>query len=540
MKRLKALLLCIALLSALCGVTAQTSDWLWAQRAGGTDGDNGWAIAADNSGNTYVTGYFKGTLTFGDTTINSVKSNIFVVKLDGNGDCLWATSAEIASYAGQCTGYGIAVDSADNVYVTGQFSGTVIFGSTTLISLGAYGGSNDILAAKLDSAGNWLWAKRVGGIYDDKGACIVLDSAGNAYLSGFFQETATFGSTTLTSSSGWKIFVAKLDSSGNWLWAKQAGGTNSSMSRAIALDSSGNIYLTGNFNGTATFASTDLFSNGGWDIFVAKLDANGNWVWAQKAGGTDWDDGYSIAVDSSSNIYLTGKIYGTVSFGTIPLTSSGTDIFVAKLDSNGNWLWAKRAGGTGEDCGYGVALDGAANIYLTGCFKNTATFGTIPLTSSGDFDIFVAKLDSGGTWLQANRAGGTSEDAGWGITLDSAANVYVTGYFKETATFGNTTPLISGGRFDIFVAKFGIAVPLPKVPQNLQIQRSGQNIIIGWDPVTQDTNNQPLTPDAYMIYVSENNSDWVSLATVTSIVYSYTDTTLDQDRKFYRVIAMKD
>ena len=239
-----------------------------------------------------------------------------------------------------------------------------------------------------------------------------------------------------------------------WLWAKKAGGTSSENGLSIATDSSGNSYVIGGFWETASFGSIILESNGNADIFVAKLDSSGNWLWATKAGGNDRDYGYDIAIDSSGNSYVTGFFNGTASFGGTTLTSSGQeDIFVAKLDSNGNWLWAKQAGGTSSVAyGYSIATDSSGNSYVTGYFGETASFGSITLTSIGSWDIFVAKLDSNGNWLGAIKAGGTIWDWGQSIAIDSEGNSYVTGFFEGSASFGNIT-LTSSGSSDIFVAK---------------------------------------------------------------------------------------
>ncbi|MDD3577798.1 MAG: SBBP repeat-containing protein, partial [Candidatus Cloacimonetes bacterium] len=230
---------------------------------------------------------------------------------------------------------------------------------------------------------DWLWANQAGGISYDYGQSIATDSNGNSYVTGSFEGTAVFGSTTLASSGQSDIFVAKMDSNGNWLWAKKAGGSSYDYGYGIAVDSSGNSYVTGNFSDSAVFGSTTLTSSGDYDIFVAKIDSNGIWLWAQKAGGSNYDYGYGIAVDSSGNSYVTGYFSGSASFGSTTLTSSGyEDIFVAKIDSNGIWLWAQKAGGSTYNYGYGIAVDSSGNSYVTGIFLYTASFGSTTLTSS--------------------------------------------------------------------------------------------------------------------------------------------------------------
>jgi len=426
-----------------------SGDWEWANKAGGTDDDWVNGIAVDASGNSYVTGFFDISATFGYTTlINSGGYDIFVAKLDSSGNnWLMATKAgENINYYGN----GIAVDADGNSYVTGYFEGSSTFCSTVLTSSGYY----DIFVAKLDSSGNWEWAKKAGGTNYDFSYSIAVDTSGSCYITGEFFDYATFGDIILTSNGSYDIFIAKLDSNGNWLWAKKAGGSSPDFGNGIAVDASGNSYVTGYFGGTtATFGSTTLTTNGGYDIFVAKLDSNGNWVWAKNAGGGSPDFGYGIAVDASGNSYVTGYFQSpNAYFDSTTLTNSGSDdIFVAKLDSNGNWVWANKAGANKGDYGYSIAVDASGNSYVTGYFDTSATFGLTTLTSNGSSDIFIAKLDSSGNWLWAKNAGGIVSDIGYGIAVDASGNSYVTGYFDYSASFGST--LTSKGAYDIFVAK---------------------------------------------------------------------------------------
>ena len=366
---------------------------------------------------------------------------------------LWAKQA---GGANNDNGNEIAVDGSGNSYITGGFQGTATFGNTTLTSAGEY----DLFIAKIDKDGNFLWAKKVGGVGPEYGNSIAVDGSGNSYITGYFFGTATFGNTTLTSAGWTEIFIAKIDASGNFLWAKKAGGTNNDYGYSIAVDGSGNSYTIGGFEGTATFGNISLTSvkdsNGKFtkDIFITKLDANGNFLWAKKAGGTDIDSGNSIAVDGSGNSYITGSFDGTITFGNNTLTSSGSsDIFIAKLDGSGNYLWAKKTGGTSVDSGNSIAVDGSGNSYITGFFYGTATFGNTTLTSAGGGDVFISKLDNNGNFIWTKKADGTGDDSGNSIAIDGSGNSYTIGNFQGTATFGNTT-LTSAG-YDIFIAKIG-------------------------------------------------------------------------------------
>ena len=447
---MKKTFLVVLLLLSCVFIFAQLNPWLWATKAGGTSGDNGYCIAADASGNSYVTGGFEGTATFGSTTLTSNgEEDIFIAKLDSSGNWLWAKKA---GGTASDWGNGIAVDASGHSYITGRFQGSAIFGSTTLTSSGNW----EIFIAKLDRRGNWLWAKKAGGIYEDSGSSIAVDASGNSYVTGGFEGTATFGFITLLSDVYKDIFVAKLDSSGNWLWAKKAGGTGPDSGSDIAVDASGNSYVIGHFSGFATFGSITLLSYGNNNIFISKLDGSGNWLWAKNTGSNGNDCGWSIAVDTGGNSYVTGFFSDSATFGSTTLTSSGEcDIFIAKLDRRGNWLWAIKAGGTGSDIGFCIAVDASGNSYVTGGFEGAATFGSITLISNGDSDIFIAKLDSSGNWLWATKTGGTDTVVSYGIAFDASGNNYVTGFFYRTATFGPTT-LTSSGSADIFVAKVHI------------------------------------------------------------------------------------
>ncbi len=450
---MKKLLFITIMIAIGISIQAQAPEWDWAVRAGGAEEDNyeGGGIITAGNGDSYITGSFKGTADFGFTSLTSSGySDIFVAKLNVEGNWLWAVRAGGSGYEEQ--GYSITKDSEGNSYITGSFRDTANFGTSILTSIGY----TDIFVAKLDAAGNWLWARRAGSSDYDFGEGISTDNSGNIYVTGYYKSIADFGLNSLTSNGYEDIFIAKLDTDGNWLWVKSAGGVWSDFGTGISTDASGCSYLTGSFQATTFFGSFVFTTDGESDIYVAKLDAAGNWVWATKAGGTAWDAGRTISIDNSGNSYIIGHFVGTPSFGTISLSSYGVeDIFIAKLDTDGNWLWAEHAGGSSGDFGYGIITDSNGNSCITGEFRLNANFGTTSLVTDGGSDICVAKLDTNGNWVWAKRAGGAEADHGVAIGSDSGGNNYITGEFSSNVGFGSISLTSSGGT-DIYVAKLGV------------------------------------------------------------------------------------
>jgi hypothetical protein len=303
----------------------------------------------------------------------------------------------------------------------------------------------------------FLWARQIGGVNDEEARAVAVDAAGDVLVTGFFNGTNSLGNTNLVSNGLEDIVIAKFDPAGNLLWARQAGGTGYDEGRGIAADASGNIFVTGLFQNTATFGATNLISAGQSDVFIAKYNPAGNLLWVRDGGGKDYDEGHAIAVDAQGNAVITGYFDATASFGSFSLqNNSGSDnIFVVKCSSSGNFLWAQQAGGSLNDEGNGIALDGASNVYVTGYFSGTTAFGSTNLTSGGNGglpDIFLAKYNPVGNLLWVRQAGGTNDDEGNAVASDSAGNITVAGKFSSAATFGNTN--ISGNGVDIFVARY--------------------------------------------------------------------------------------
>lgn len=314
------------------------------------------------------------------------------------------------------------------------------------------------------------WAKSFGGGGTDVGYSLTVDASGNVYTTGYFSGTSDFdpgiGVYNLTSSgSSIDIFFSKLDASGNFVWAKRIGGTNVDIGYSLVVDVYGNTYTTGVFEGTVDFdpgaGTFELTSENVGDAFILKLNAAGNFVWVKRLGGAYLDQSYSICLDAAKNIYTTGSFGGTTDFdpgtGIYNLTSSASasgkfDVFVSKLDSFGNFVWARNMGGTDNDVGNSIAVDAGGNVYSAGIFKVTADFdpgsGTSNLVSAGKSDFYISKLDASGNFAWAKRIGGTSDDEVHSISIDASGNVYSVGFYSGTVDFDpgtGTANLTTGG-----------------------------------------------------------------------------------------------
>jgi len=475
--------------STICqNLNAQSPDWIWAKSTGltvVTDGIGAEAMALDASGNVYITGAINGTVDFDpgpgvyNVSCATWFSDTYILKLDSAGNFVWVKMFHGTDYS---TAFGIVLDANGNIYTTGKFNGTIDFNPDSLINFNVTtAGTYDIFVSKLDSAGNFIWAKKMGGPgnYNDSGLSIALDASGNVYTTGWFMGTGDFDPDTSTiynliSSGGEDVFVSKLDNSGNFVWAKKWGGVNYDESYSISVDASGFVYTTGDYGSTVDFdpgPGVYNLTTTTSSVFISKLDSSGNFVWAKAmTGGTS--SGNSMHLDANNNICSTGLFSGTVDFnpgsGTFNLATSGSfDIFISKLDSSGNFIWAKKAGGTGYDLGTSITTDDAGNVYTSGGFSSTADFdpstGIYNLTSASatGFNIFVLKLNSQGNFVWAKATGGTIIDEGISIVLDDFGNLYSTGRFASpSVTFDSTilTNPVIVITSNAYIAKLGTSI----------------------------------------------------------------------------------
>ena len=524
----------------------------WAVKAGGTGFDLGNAIAPDLNGNTYVTGLFQGSATFGSggnqvVLAASGSGDIFIAKYDPDGALLWARRAGSGQTSGTIErGFDVAVDANGNAYVTGMFQGSATFGTggsqVTLVSAG----SEEIFLAKYDPAGTLLWARRAGGTSVDQGLSCAVDSSGNPWITGSFLVSASFGPdanpVTLTASgTGLEMFVAKYDPNGTLLHAQRAGGDGHDIGNGIAADSAGNVFVTGTFGGPATFGSggsqATLSGRSGSafipDTFLAKYAADGTLLWVRQAGGANSStQAQKVAADAAGNAVITGYLAGTATFGTggseVTLSSTSADAFVARYDSGGNLLWAQQFGGGAEDQGRDVGLDAGGNIWLTGLMQGDVTLGSgasaLTLLGTGGFEAFVVQLNQTGLQLRAYKIGGTvGSGNGFGIagSRTSSDLAYATGSFQGTATFNGATglALTPAGSADIYVAKYATFAPA-----SLRIEKSvDKSMPQEGDSVTFTvtlTNDGPSV--ATQVQVSDPIPNGLTSATVTPSQGTYT------------------
>ncbi|MGZ3749734.1 MAG: SBBP repeat-containing protein [Bacteroidia bacterium] len=456
MKKAITLFVIFSILTGING-TAQVPTWQWAKSSAGSANESSNGVCMDANGNTFVTGsYSSSTITFGSTTFtNTGGLDMFLVKYDPAGNVLWAKSGKGVSNEG---GYNVAVDPSGNAYVVGTYnSSTFVLGTTTL-TLNSY---DDIFILKYDPSGNLIWAKTAGGSGNDIGQSIAVDAGGNAYITGYYASgSISFGSSTLTNSGGNDLYVVKYDPSGNVLWANKAGGSSNDSGNGIAVDASGNVFITGSFSSSGITFGTTTFSNGGGiDMFTVKYNTSGNVIWAKTATGVSNDVGYNIALDGTGNPYVVGTYNSsTLTFSTTVLALKAfDDIFIVKYDPSGNLFWARTIGGTGNDIGQSIAVDATGNAYITGYFASTSmVIGTTTLTNIGSNDFYMAEYDASGAPQWANSEGGALDDRGSCITVESNGNnIYVGGYFaSSTINFGSTTLTNAGGN-DMYIAKFG-------------------------------------------------------------------------------------
>jgi len=454
----KPLIVTFILSLALC-LSVSAQKWLWVSKdaddtSGNTQsGGDALAITTDRWGNMIEGGEFIGKVSFGSHNIVSSSKYIgglYVAKFDNNGKALWVVGSTSPNTLCNATVISVATDNLGNIYVTGTFSDTVTIGSTTLTTP-EY--DYDFFIAKLDANGNFLWAKeakRYGGSGFSWGNGIATDAAGNAYATGTYLDTVSFGSYTLVSPNG-GVFLVKYDSGGNVIWVKSSAGHPVISffiqdEPNIAIDFAGDVYITGTYKDTVIFNPVTLTADS-IDNFVVKYDSGGNVLWGRTAteNGIAYAEGQAITCDSAGGVYVAGTFIDSLSFGPFKLGTVGlySQAYVVKYNSTGNVIWAKGSSGYLNNVFvYSISAGRHYDFYLCGTFSDTINFNGISLTSNNSQPSFLFRFDSSGNALCGTALNNFNDDnnaiAADPIADDAFFTGDVGGFSYDTCRFGDT------------------------------------------------------------------------------------------------------
>jgi hypothetical protein len=369
----------------------------------------------------------------------------------------WAVKGGLWAYD---YGYGVVTDNAKKVYVAGKFEFNAKFGSETANCQG----NHDAYIAKYTSGGSIEWLRTLGGPNGDYAWGITTDGANFFYVSGEIEGTSPIifsnSTVTLVGNGDNDAFVAKYDLNGNCLWAKNEGIASSEKALAVTHDAAGNVYIGGYFTDNTKFNGNNITGFGGRDIFVAKYDPNGNFLWMQKAGGAGRDEVKKIKADNNGNVYICGMFTGSAAFGSGNVSSADSfqDSYVAKMSgSDGSWQWVRKGAAVLDDVAWDITIDNSGNIYTTGEFNSYISFESPSsgVATTGNTNIFVAKLDPSGNVVWIKNAGGPILDRARGIGTDGTT-IYITGQIgsespTSMAQFGSTS-LHAMDSMDVFIA----------------------------------------------------------------------------------------
>lgn len=489
-------------LSALLGfnftVAAQTAKHEWTRNFGTNLNTIGTSLATDNLDNVYTAGTFDGIADFDPSNLSTDLltskglEDIFLSKMNAKGEHLWVK--QIAG-TGIDQVHHLKLDPSGNIYLVGSFQGTIDMdpgpGTSNLIS----NGSNDVFLAKYDVNGSLLWAKSFGSSDDDQG--IGLDvSASSVAITGYFRGNIDFDASNPlaqhSASAQSDIFVAHFDLLGNYNWSHSIGGPSDEEGKSVRIDKSGNVLIAGFFNNSVDFnpgvGTSFKAASGGRDAFLVKFSPSGMFSWVKTFGGNGLECVQTVLTDESNNIISVGYYTSITDFDPMPAVDfylnpgSLSSIFIQKLDSNGNFLWAKGFNGYIQSYSQSAALDHLGNIYLTGYFNSSVDFGTgsgiSNLSTTGFEDIFIVKLYPSGKYASAHKTGGTKYESGYSLFMDKKGAMFACGKFSGTVDFDPGSNVANTAAFgssisDAYVVKwtnFPASITDKAIDNKLEVQ----------------------------------------------------------------------
>ncbi len=525
---LRVIILFLSCVAIHVNCFSQEPPYAWARGIGGKQNDDAEKILVDARGNVYTSGYYSDTVDFDPGTGSFIMTparagalESYLLKLDALGRFVWAkrivstSSSILASIQNMC------FDNAGNLCLTGNFADTTDFDIGPATHNEISKGGSDAYVMKVDTSGNFLWVKTFGGAGNDVCTSIATDVAGNIFLGGRFSDTADFdpgsGVYNLTATTGEFGFICKLNSLGNFAWAKKIPADVLS----IAADPLGNVISTGLFNDTHDFDPGPGFYNltvingppffSGPNNFLLKLDASGNFVWANRISAAFEDRTNNIVQsDAASNIYLTTTFWESCDFdpgiGTYNLTTSMADVALMKLNASGQFMWAKQLGfAGGANRPFSMTLDNAGKIYVTG-LSNGA--------------MFLSKLDTAGIFAWTSIMG--SIGAAMSIAVDAGLNIYTTGSFSSTVDFDMSAAVHNliavGNSLDVFIYKLGNN-SLPLTLLSFTAKKQDKTNLLQW------TTTQEINVYRFEVERSFDGREFAKIGTVKAgqTKYSFSD-----------------
>lgn len=465
---MRSWLLTLVALLACAASPAGAQSWMYAKHAGGAANDYGDRVAIDANDNSYVVGAYSGTARFDAITLTGPgRWNVYLAKYDAGGNAVWATTVASTSAAtSDIFANAVALDRWGNIYVAGRFLSDITFAGASRQSRG----SSDMYLAKLSPTGAPIWIRTPGGeglgtFGQDAINAIGLDSAGNCYITGTYNQDCLFDSIAISGTLVYEAFVAKYDSAGHALWARSGDGYGSfHIPLGIAVDGAGNCYVTGSFFNRLILGQFTLDADDAEQkAFIARLTSDGAFVWAQEIGhGGYYGAGQDVVFDRFGGLVIAGQYRASIRFGDIAHAyDNGLKyaVLVVSYDTSGAYRWSSTSAGSDQSAFTSrVRVDNGGNSFITGTFGGDIGFGSIDLSgATGNLhqDVFLAKLDPDGAWTRATAISSDAGIEGNSVALLSDGTCEVVGTFSDSLRY-DARSLVSNGGLDMFLARIGL------------------------------------------------------------------------------------